>query len=162
MSPALVPPSPATLAATLADGAVLKTSSVARYDGRETMRIVDGDIDDTDVIRDLIAFHLFTWRRARPDDVVPDGASRQGWFADPEFGSRLWLLQSRKVDANALVDARQYAEEALAPLIAQGILATVAVAADRVSDTPGGIGLAISYTRPKAPGGLVRYDTLWS
>lgn len=161
MSPAKLPPPPAVLAAIQADGAVLKTSALARYDGRETMRIISGDIDDSDVIRDLVAFHLFTWRRALSDDPVPEGASRQGWFADPTFGSRLWLLQGRTVDATALVEARRYAEEALAPLIAQGILATVDVAAER-TDTPGGIGLAISYTRPKAPGGLVRFDSLWS
>jgi len=156
-----IPPPPATVAAALADGAVLKTSATTRLEGRETARIVGNDLDDTDVVRDLIAFSLFTWRRARADDDVPDGASRQGWFADPELGSRLWLLRGRKITTETLADARQYAEEALAWMVDRAILASVTATAQRSAEVREGIEIAIDYRRPDGPVETVRYARLW-
>lgn len=158
MSPAKSPPPPSAVAAAQLDGAVLKASAVNRVDGRETMRILGGDLDASDVVRDLIVFHLFTWRRALQDDPVPPGTSRQGWFADPTFGSRLWLLQRVAVTPQALADARSYAAEALAPLVTRGLLARVDVAATAIDD---GIALDITYARPNAPAQTVRFDRLW-
>lgn len=158
MSPAKASPPPAVAAAALADGATLKTSGTNRVEGRETMRILGGDIDASDVVRDLIVFSLFTWARAKTDDPVPAGASRQGWFADPTLGSRLWLLQRRAVTPAAVADARMYAAEALAWMVTEGILARVDVTAEQVPD---GIALAITYARPDAPDETVRFDRIW-
>lgn len=158
MSPAKIPASPAVVAASLAAGAMLKTSGTERVEGRETMRILGGDLDAGDVVRDLIVFSLFTWARAKPDDKVPAGGSRQGFFADPSFGSRLWLLQRRAVTTEALADARAYAAEALAWLVTGGILARVDVVAEKVDQ---GIALDITFARPDAPDETVRFDRLW-
>jgi phage gp46-like protein len=158
MSPSKLPPPPAQVAAAQLDGAVVKTSGVGRVDGRETMRIVGGDLDSSDVVRDLIIFSLFTWARARRDDPVPPGTSRQGWFAGPSFGSRLWLLQRVALTPQALADARSYAAEALAPLVSRGILARADVVA---SAEDGVLILDITYARPNAPAQTVRFDRLW-
>lgn len=162
MSPSKIPAGPAASAAASADGAVLKTSGTVRVEGRETMRILGGDLDASDVVRDLITFSLFTWRRALPDDVIPAGMSRQGWYADPEMGSRLWLLQGRKVTAETLSDARQYAEEALAWMVTAGIFAAVSATASRIADVRGGIELAVTYRRPDATADeTLRFDQIW-
>jgi phage gp46-like protein len=162
MSPGKVPAPPDVLAAQLADGAVLKTSGVDRIEGRETVRFLGGDLDASDVVRDLITFSLFTWRRARPDDAVPAGQSRMGWYGDPDFGSRLWLLRWRKLTTETLADARAYAEEALAWLVPAGILASVQASASVLPGVRGAMALDITIRRPEATSDeTIRYDAIW-
>lgn len=59
---------------------------------------------------------LFSWRRAAPDDVLPDGTSRMGWWGDnyasatgDRWGSRLWLLVREPLTAAVIERARGYA-----------------------------------------------------
>lgn len=76
-------------------------------------------------------------RRAEPSDPVDD-ANRQGWWGDSfpalandRIGSRLWLLRRRSLTSQTIRDAKRYAEEALAWLIDDGIVTTVAVTVSR-------------------------------
>lgn len=86
-------------------------------------------------IEAAIWISLFTDRRARPDDVIPDGTDdRRGWWADTDaekpIGSRLWLLDRAKHLPETLRRAEDYAREALAWLVEDGVGARVDVVAE--------------------------------
>lgn len=80
----------------------------------------------------LIIIMLFSDRRALEDDALPDRTSnRRGWPGDSYFpypiGSRLWLLSREKIVPRVLYDAKDYAIEALEPLISEGYASDVSV-----------------------------------
>lgn len=60
------------------------------------------------------------------------------YWADPAMGSQLHLLQRAKDLARVEVLARQYAEQALAPLLADGRATSVVVTPQRVKAADGG------------------------
>lgn len=88
-----------------------------------------------------VALSLFSDARALPDDLLPAGeADPRGWWGDmappteiaaegDRFGSRLWLLAREKQTQETLNRAREYAGEALAWLIDDGIASRVTVVA---------------------------------
>lgn len=84
-------------------------------------------------LRSAVIVSLYTERRAQADDVLPDLTSdRRGHWADPELGSRLWLLDRSKETDDVLTRAREYAEEALAWLLKDGVVRAVNVTAEFV------------------------------
>lgn len=109
----------------------------------------DGDLAAESGLETAVILSLFCDARAREDDVIPDGTGyRRGWWADSvtplasggltvredaaahdRIGSRLWLLSREKQLPEVLRRAKDYAEEALAWLIDDGV-------ARRVSVTP--------------------------
>lgn len=108
--------------------------------------VIDGQtiplgLDSSEPLVRAVMISLFTWRRANPDDELPDtspGAQRMGWWADSfptvpndRIGSRLWLLSRAKLTAETLKRAREYAVEALQWLIDDGIAARVDVEVER-------------------------------
>lgn len=126
--------------------------------GREVFEVLSGDLVDDD-LQELIAMSLFTWRRALPEDPVPDGASRQGWYGDETFGSRLWLL-SLSPSGAALTDGRRYAEEALAWLVDEQIVGGFDIVAELAPDRRG-VYLDVTVRRPLQPEARIRYAYLW-
>ncbi len=81
-------------------------------------------------LRSAVIVSLYTERRAEADDVLPDGTTnRRGHWADPEMGSRLWLLDRAKETDDLLARAREYANEALAWLLDDGVVRAVDVTA---------------------------------
>ncbi len=143
-----------------ASDAVVRLTPGSRIDGRETFRFLDGDLVG-DELADLILVSLFTWRRASDDDELPPGVSREGWFADPEFGSRLWLLSRAKATAQTLVDAKAYAEEALAWLVIDGLAKGVEVIVER-PPAGNGVHMSVRLIRPRQTVAVMRYEYLWS
>jgi phage gp46-like protein len=114
-----------------------------------------------------IILSLFTDARAKPDDATPAPDDLRGWWGDAfadtageRFGSRLWLLGRRKQLPAVLVEAKNYAEEALAWLIKDGIASRVDVEAFIPRDEV--LGLAITITRPGGASVRYRFETLWS
>lgn len=84
-----------------------------------------------------VIISLFTWARARPADDLP-GTERMGWWGDSlsavpgdRIGSRLWLLARAKLLPSTPLRAKEYAEEALAWLVADGVASSVVVQAER-------------------------------
>ncbi len=132
------------------------TNQFGMESGREVFEFLNGDLVDDD-IQELVTMSLFTWRRALDGDVLPDGASRRGWFADPEFGSRLWLLNYGKLDTAALANAKTYVLEALQWMIDDGILASVEAEVERGQR---GIFMDIKLRAPRAPESSLRYAYL--
>lgn len=98
------------------------------------------DLAGTDSdIETAVILSLFTWRRAQPDDRLPDFTDdRRGWFGDAladvegdRIGSRLWLLAREKMTAETVARAREYAREALQWMIADRVAARIEVTAER-------------------------------
>lgn len=113
-----------------------------------------------------VVLSLFTDRRAASDDPVPDGADRRGWWADgvtgeagDRIGSRLWLLWREKQMPSVLVRARQYAEEALAWLVTDGVARRIEVQASIPQRDV--LRLDVAIDRPDAPPVRYRYDNFW-
>lgn len=126
--------------------------------GAGVFEFLGGDLVDDD-LQHLITLSLFTWRRAADDDVVPEGMGRQGWFADPDFGSRLWLLARAKLTTETLARAKAYVLEALGWMVTDGILAKVDATAARAAK---GMELSVELTRPGEPERRARFSYLWS
>ena len=117
-------------------------------------------------LRTAIVISLFTDRRAAEDDVLPEAdGDRRGWWADAVpavegdlIGSRLWLLARGKRTAETVRLARDYALEALAWLLSDGIAGSLDVQSEARGDNA--IALAVIITRPNGPA-RQRFDFLW-
>lgn len=107
--------------------------------------ITNGAVALTDGLGTAVLYSLFTHRRALAADTLPDGADgdRRGWWADPEMGSRLWLLCREKHLPVVIARAKEYAEEALAWMITKGKAKAVDVQVEGDDDT---LALAIVIT----------------
>lgn len=119
--------------------------------------------NDDPLVRAVI-ISLFTWRRAAPDDVTDGG--RMGWWGDTtsevtgdRIGSRLWLLAREKVLPATLNRAREYAREALAWLIEDGLASRVEVEVERRGAD--GIAMAATIYRTDERPLVLRFDELW-
>lgn len=95
---------------------------------------LDGaDLTEDEGLDTAVILSLFTDRQAGDDDVIPGGSSdRRGcWldgFAGHETeGSRLWLLEQAKLTEETVTRAREYCEEALAWLVADGVAGKIKV-----------------------------------
>lgn len=126
--------------------------------GAGAFEFAGGDLVDDD-LQHLLTLSLLTWRRAADDDVVPDGMGRQGWFADPDFGSRLWLLYRAKLNTETLARAKAYVLEALRWLVTEGVLSKVDA---EVTRTARGMDLEVVTQRPTEPERRARFSYLWS
>ncbi|SFG29428.1 Mu-like prophage protein gp46 [Duganella sp. CF458] len=108
---------------------------------------------------------LFTWRRARADDTLPDAAGgRKGWWGDAitrrPIGSRLWLLQREKQTRIVVQRAKEYADEALAWLVEDKVCSSIEVVAEIAG--PGVLGLQCGFVREGRPNLKFRFDFAWA
>ena len=94
------------------------------------LSVVDEDLESESGLETAVIISLFTDRRARDDDELPDpnNSDKRGWWgdlvaevADDQIGSRLWLLERAKTTENVLVKAKEYAEESLSWMIEDGV-----------------------------------------
>ncbi|HLO61388.1 MAG TPA: phage GP46 family protein [Azonexus sp.] len=132
-------------------------------------RTVPLGLDLAEPLVRAVIISLFTWRRANPDDELP-GDQRMGWWGDSfptvpndRIGSRLWLLSRAKFSKNnSPVDrAREYAEEALAWLVEDGVVARVEVEAARIGIDA--LGLACRFYKSDGTRRAeVRFTDVWS
>lgn len=144
-------------------------------DDQPPILVLDGQtlalgMDSEEPLVRAVLISLFTWRRANPDDDLPDphpGASKMGWWGDSfpdvpndRIGSRLWLLAREKLTPQTLLRAREYAEEALRWMVADGVAARVEVEAERIGLTT--LGLAVRVFRADGRGIALRFSDVWS
>ena len=105
----------------------------------------NNDITKSTGLRTSVIISLFTDRRARDDDVLPDPTSldKRGWFGDlispvttgDQIGSRLWLLEREKTTPEVIKRAEEYCLEALQWMIDDGVVASVDVKVERQEST---------------------------
>lgn len=145
--------------ASLVADEVLLAWPLGYIEGRQILDEQAGELR-RDPLRDLVHVSLFTWRRADPDDELEEGRDPQGWWADPEFGSKLWLLMGKPITNQTVSRARSYAEQALAWMVTAGICSAVEVVVTR-SARPGFLTFDIALVRPRGEASTRRYSLLW-
>ncbi len=126
------------------------------------------ELADDDGLETAVIMSLFTDRRAADDDALPFiDADRRGWWGDSypdvpndRIGSRLWLLARSKQTQAVLNRAREYAQEALAWLVDDGVASSVTVDAEIVRT--GVLGLSIAIQRPRAAVARYRFEKFWT
>lgn len=125
-------------------------------------------LENDDGLETAVVISLFTDRRAKAGDPLPDGVlNRRGWWGDSfpsvagdRIGSRLWMLAREKQLPSVLARAREYAIEALQWLIEDGVARAVNVTAEVVRN--GVLGLSIEIVRSDKPVAMYRFDSFWS
>ncbi|EON3358794.1 phage GP46 family protein [Yersinia enterocolitica] len=109
-----------------------------------------------------ILISLFTDRLARTDDGI-DNDDRRGWWADTgaeyEIGSRLWLLRREKLTTKVALKAEDYANEALAWLLDDGVVTAISTNAQIVY--PNRLNLIINYQQPEKAQVSVKFSWVW-
>ena len=101
-------------------------------------------IDSIEKLADKLNLNPAAWQETSveenklgwaPGHPIPEDPLRWGdsfpALANGRIGSRLWLLRRRSLTSQTIRDAKRYAEEALAWLIDDGIVTTVAVTVSR-------------------------------
>lgn len=88
-------------------------------------QIQDGDLAADNQLHSAVIIQLFTDVRVADGVELPDDSIvRGGWWGDDfapfEIGSRLWILRRSALTEQTAIDAKQYVEEALFPLLEQG------------------------------------------
>ncbi len=122
-------------------------------------------LDDAEVLEVAVVSSLWTWRRAEDDDALPTpDADRQGWWGDAlagfSHGSRLWLLQRARASAETASRAREYAREALAWMVDEGLVSRVDVTAERTATHT--IALTVDLYRAEDGRASMRFGDLWA
>lgn len=129
--------------------------------------LMGADLAPEEGLQTAIVVSLFTDRRADKDDLPANSPDdRRGWWGDAfadipgdRIGSKLWLLAREKTEASALSRAREYAEEALAWLVEDGVVERVEVTAERVKDSI--LGLGVVCHRPQSAPRKYRFQAFW-
>ncbi|SAI74561.1 bacteriophage protein GP46 [Bordetella ansorpii] len=99
------------------------------------MSLDGADFAGDDTLKTAVLLSLCTDRMAQEHEVGP-GEDRRGWWADAyatppgdRFGCRWWLLAREKQLPSVVQRARDYAQEALAWMVADGLASAVSVSA---------------------------------
>lgn len=123
------------------------------------------ELELDDGLQTAVLVSLFSDRRAADDEAVGDG-DRRGWWGDvypavegDRTGSRLWLLRRAKATAETAAKIREYAREALAWLVEDGVAASIEAEAEVVG--LGRIDWSVAIYRPAA-GAPARFPFVWS
>lgn len=116
-------------------------------------------LSEDDGLETAIIHSLLTDRMAEPDDIIPGAGDRRGFWADPKYGSRLWLLHREKQLQSVVNRAREYAQQALDWLVEDGVAKAVTVTAEIVR--MGALGLYIEVTRPDKTVAKYRFENFW-
>lgn len=129
-----------------------------------------GGLDASNQLASAVFISLFTDKRA-PEGWRPEVADRRGWWGDAvapegeqpyELGSHLWLLRNEVATPERAVDARFYAQEALAWLVEERVAASVTVDSGLIIEPPRGIWLAIRITDRQGEIAFdKRFERLW-
>lgn len=143
------------------------------------LSLAGGALATHDGMRTAILLSLFTDARAPEGMALPeDGDDRRGWWgnafsgevsdaaADSDvrnhLGSLLWTLRRAKVLSSVTAQARQFAYEALAWLIRDGVVKTITVEVEaQVQDGLRQLlAIGVILERPEGPA-RERHDFTW-
>ena len=130
------------------------------------------DLESDEGLETAVIISLFTDRRAKTDDILPDSNSldKRGWWGDlvsdvedDQIGSRLWLLDREKTEKLVLLRAKKYLEEALEWLIEDEVAVKVVAQAER-QGSPGNDRLILGVEIYKIDGNKKSYsfETQWN
>ncbi len=110
-------------------------------EGDFVFNTADQDLEADNTLETAVIISLFSDRRAKIDDPLPDpnNLDRRGWWGDlvsfpvpgDQIGSRLWLLNREKTLEDVLARAKQYAQEALQWLVEDGVAVKIVIETER-------------------------------
>lgn len=129
------------------------------------LRLIGPDLEGDRELETALTISLFTDARAADDDSF-EGEDPRGWWGDTysenqdKIGSRLWLLAREKQTSQTLNLARQYAQEALAWLVEDGVAEEVSVETQWVRQ--GVLGLEVLVHRPGISPDRFIYQVQWN
>lgn len=113
----------------------------------------DNGLEQGYELETAVVLSLFTNRRARSTDGVPEGNDLQGYWADAyplvenfKWGSRLWTLARAKDLPSLPQIAKGMCEEALAWMVEDGVVEEVILTVERVR--PGVLGIEVTLKKP--------------
>lgn len=136
-------------------------------DGFGYLHLDGSDLSVDDGLRSAVLVSLFTDRRARPDDSLPDGSKdRRGHWSDSHLlgddqeGSRLWLLEREKVQPEVLRRAEDYSREGLNWMLEDG--AALALQVSAWTSGRGDLNLSVAITRPSGEIQTFEFVDLWN
>lgn len=129
---------------------------------------LDGaDLATDEGLETAVLLSLFLDRRADADDGVSIDDDPRGWWGDTyaddpgdQIGSKFWLLSREKTLPTLLSRAVDYAQEALAWLVDDGVASSVVAQAEFVAQ--GSMALTVQINRPSQPSFNRRYQNVWS
>ena len=123
--------------------------------------ILNGDLETDDGLQTAVYLSLFTNRRAKSTETKTDTLG--GWWADEtlpdkdQIGSLLWTLQRETLTQETILKAKQYAEDSLSWMTADGVAEEILVTVSRSGIF--GISFDIVIKSPKSL--IHRYKILW-
>lgn len=129
--------------------------------------IADGDLVLDEGLASLALMSLLTDARARPRDVDLAETDLRGWWGDAlsdrPLGGRLWTLGRAKATEENRRRAADFAREALAWMVTDGIARAVDITASRSDGDGSGATLTLEITihRPDGSAEALTYDLLW-
>lgn len=134
--------------------------------GSFDLALAGADLATDEGLNTAIIASLFCDARADAGEVA-DGVDPRGWWADAyaevsgdATGSKLWLLRREKQTVDVQARAQEYAQEALAWLLADGVAASVNVVASYPQR--GALVIAVAITRPGSGAIFERqYQYVW-
>lgn len=125
------------------------------------------DLVTDDGLDTAVLLSLFLDRRADADDGVSIDDDPRGWWGDTfaddqgdQVGSKFWLLSREKTVPQLLVRIKEYAEQALAWLVDDGVASSVVAQPELIDQ--GVVGLTVAITRPNQPPFNRQYQYVWS
>ena len=139
--------------------------------GEADLNFIDNDFEMDGGLGTAVFISLFTDQRASSDDALDDPEDRRGWWGDltseilnDRIGSKLWLLMRSKTTTDVLVLAKQYAEDCLQWMIADGVCADVKCDVGKFQKENGDYILGIRVQIIKNDGTNITYtfDDLWN
>ena len=130
----------------------------------------DGDLIREDGLTTAVLLSLFLDSRANDDSGISDPDKKRGWWGDlidPAFegvglGSNLWLLSREKVTKTTLNLTEQYIRDALAWMIADGVVTKIDVEVEALGSIETPV-LAAAITLHFADGEteVIKFKDLW-
>jgi phage gp46-like protein len=133
------------------------------------IRLTNGDFDPGRDLETAVLISIFTNRRARDDDRLPDNSGELGgWWGDTfadiegdEIGSRLWLLSRETRTGETLERAREYLRECLEWITEDGITERVVVDVEYDTRRLDTMLFTIDIFRPDGKS-TFKYDYVWA
>jgi len=131
------------------------------------LRLKDGDLERDEGLETAVSISLFSDQRITDEELPQGEESKKGWWGDmfpdidrDQIGSKIWTLARSKRTLETLRRTEDYAKEALAWLIEDGIASTVSAVASFEGDVSAGKWrLDVSITKPN--GTQSKYQVLW-
>jgi phage gp46-like protein len=125
-----------------------------------------GDLIMGNDLSTAVLISLFTDRRARADDEIPDGTTDpRGWWADAldgeQIGSRLWLLSSARAVPDTTRRAQEYCKESLQWLLDDQIVSKIDVQAAILGGCNSTLAITVALTQPDGKMLAWKYRYAW-